>query len=162
MFDEYSMIEPMQLAEYAGFTDFEVRAICEEYSLNYDEIKNWYNGYILSGHIPMSNRTDTMNESENKFEIYSPVSVVKNALTGKILNYWNETETTEALKQYIKRNYDGLKEDVIMLMNCGRISIDVKTFQNDMTTFQSKEDIFTLLVHLGYLGYDNSKKDIYT
>ena len=102
-------------------------------------------------------------ESENKFEIYSPVSVVKSALTGKLLNYWNETETAEALKQYIRRNYDGLKEDVMMLMNGGRIAIDVTTYQNDMTTFHSKDDIFTLLVHLGYLGYDNLKKrNLYT
>lgn len=161
MFDEYSMIKPMQLAEYAGFTDDEVQAICAEYSLNYQEIKNWYDGYILSGHIPVSDRANPANAKENKFEIYSPVSVVKSALTGKMLNYWNETETADALKQYIKRNYDGLQEDVIMLMNGGRISIDVTTYQNDMTTFHSKDDIFTLLVHLGYLGYDNSKKEIF-
>ena len=161
MFDEYSMIEPMQLAEYAGFTDDEVKAICSEYSLNYQEIKNWYDGYVLFGHIPLNNRTGSSNKENNKFEIYSPVSVVKSALTGKMLNYWNETETAEALKQYIKRNYDGLKEDVIMLMNGGRISIDVTTYQNDMTTFHSKDDIFTLLVHLGYLGYDSVKKEIY-
>ena len=161
MFDEYSMIEPMQLAEYAGFTDDEVKDICKQYSLNYEEIKNWYDGYILSGHIPVDSRDSTSNENENKFEIYSPVSVVKSALTGKLLNYWNETETAEALKQYIRRNYDGLKEDVMMLMNGGRIAIDVTTYQNDMTTFHSKDDIFTLLVHLGYLGYDNLKKEIY-
>lgn len=161
MFDEYSMIEPMQLAEYAGFTDDEVKDICKQYSLNYEEIKNWYDGYILSGHIPLDSRDSTSNESENKFEIYSPVSVVKSALTGKLLNYWNETETAEALKQYIRRNYDGLKEDVMMLMNGGRIAIDVTTYQNDMTTFHTKDDIFTLLVHLGYLGYDNLKKEIY-
>ncbi len=161
MFDEYSMIEPMQLAEYAGFTDNEVRSICLEYNLNYDEIKNWYDGYVISGHIPLNNRTGIGNEGWNTFEIYSPVSVVKSALTGKILNYWNETESAEALKQYIKRNYDGLKEDIIIMMNGGRIPIDVTTYQNDMTTFHSKDDIFTLLVHLGYLGYDNSKKEVY-
>ncbi len=161
MFDEYSMIEPMQLAEYVGFTDKEVQAICVRYSLNYEEIKNWYDGYVLRGNIPVNNRTDVNNENGNRYEIYSPVSVVKTALTGKLLNYWNETETAEALKQYIKRNYDGLKEDVMMLMNGGRIPIDVTTYQNDMTTFYSKDDIFTLLVHLGYLGYDNFKKEIY-
>ena len=161
MFDEYSMIEPMQLAEYAGFTDDEVQEICTKYNLNYEEIKKWYDGYALSGHIPISDRTGGANIRENKFDIYSPVSVVKSALTGKLLNYWNETETAEALKQYIKRNYAGLKEDVIMLMNGGRISVDVTTYQNDMTTFHSKDDIFTLLVHLGYLGYDNFQKEIY-
>ena len=65
------------------------------------------------------------------------------------------------MKQYIRRNYDGLKEDVTMMMNGGRICIDVTAYQNDMTTFHSKDDIFTLLVHLGYLGYDNSKKEVF-
>ena len=39
--------------------------------------------------------------------------------------------------------------------------INPSKFQNDMTTFQSKDDVFTLLVHLGYLGYDEETSEVY-
>ncbi|SFK46906.1 PD-(D/E)XK nuclease superfamily protein [Lachnospiraceae bacterium KH1T2] len=154
MFTEYSMISPMQLAEYVGFTEKEVKEICCEYHLNFKEIKAWYDGYLVYGNIPLAERK-VKNESEVPCYLYSPVSVINAALTGRIQNYWNETETADALKEYIKRNYAGLKEDVAILMSGKKLHIDISTYQNDMTTFQSKDDIFTLLIHLGYLGYDS-------
>ena len=43
----------------------------------------------------------------------------------------------------------------------GRCEIDTGAFQNDMTSFRSKDDILTLLVHLGYLAYDKYCKEVY-
>ena len=163
MFGEYSMLQPQQLAEYAGFTEPEVREICETYELDFEQIRDWYDGYRLRGAIPVSERKAARSGeyAGNLFSIYSPVSVVNSALNGILCNYWNETETAEALKEYIRRNYDGLKEDVAVLMQGRRIPCDVTTYQNDMTTFHSKDDIFTLLIHLGYLGYDSVTKEIF-
>ena len=163
MFGEYSMLQPQQLAEYAGFTKPEVREICETYELDFEQIRDWYDGYRLRGAIPVSERKAARSGeyAGNLFSIYSPVSVVNSALNGILCNYWNETETAEALKEYIRRNYDGLKEDVAVLMQGRRIPCDVTTYQNDMTTFHSKDDIFTLLIHLGYLGYDSVTKEIF-
>ena len=163
MFGEYSMLQPQQLAEYAGFTESEVREICETYELDFEQIRDWYDGYRLRGAIPVSERKAARSGeyAGNLFSIYSPVSVVNSALNGILCNYWNETETAEALKEYIRRNYDGLKEDVAVLMQGRRIPCDVTTYQNDMTTFHSKDDIFTLLIHLGYLGYDSVTKEIF-
>lgn len=39
--------------------------------------------------------------------------------------------------------------------------IDTGTFQNDMTSLQGKDDVLTLLVHLGYPAYDNDSKEVY-
>ena len=75
-------------------------------------------------------------------------------LLRNIENYWNQTETYEALKKYIDWNFDGLKEEVAILMDGGRVAVDVTGYQNDMTSFATKEDILTMLIHLGYLGYD--------
>ncbi|SEA78297.1 PD-(D/E)XK nuclease superfamily protein [Pseudobutyrivibrio sp. ACV-2] len=155
MFDEYSMIEPAQLAEYVGFTDEEVLQQCKDYGRNFDDLKCWYDGYHLTGVVP----PHEVNPQE--YHIYSPLSVVNSIRTGTFSNYWNETETGEALKEYIRRNFDGLKEDVAVLMNGGRVSVNVSTYQNDMTTFNSKDDIFTLLIHLGYLGYDSHSKEVF-
>ena len=76
-------------------------------------------------------------------------------------NYWNETENYEALQQYVDWNFDGLKEDVAVLMNGGRVSIDITRYQNDMTSFHSKDDILTMFIHLGYLGYQRETKQVF-
>jgi len=166
MFDEYSMIFPMQMAKYTGFTDDEVEDLCNQYGRNHEEIKNWYDGYEMYGIIPpksMGEQSSSISEEpgQEKWSIYSPLSVVKAIQTGRIQNYWNQTETYQALSEYICRNYDGLKEDVAVLMKGNRISVSIDNYQNDMTTFHSKDDIFTLLIHLGYLAYDIDKKEVY-
>ena len=50
-------------------------------------------------------------------------------------------------------NYDGLKDAVIRMLAGDKVQINTGTFSNDMTTFQGKDDVLTLLVHLGYLSY---------
>ena len=75
-------------------------------------------------------------------------------LIGSIQNYWNKTETYEALAEYIRMDFDGLKETVAKLMDGQQIPIDIRTYQNDMSTFTCRDDILSLLIHLGYLGYD--------
>lgn len=85
--------------------------------------------------------------------MYSPKSVVDAMLSGIYDNYWNQTETYEALKIYISMNVDGLKDAVIRMLAGDRIEINTGTFSNDMTSFQGRDDILTLLVHLGYLSY---------
>ncbi|MGN1317757.1 MAG: AAA family ATPase [Lachnospirales bacterium] len=145
MFDEFSMIEPKRLAEYVGFTDNEVKELCGKYNLDFEETKKWYDGYSLK---------------EYK-HIYNPKSVVDAMLNGEFLSYWTSTETYEALKIYIDMNMDGLKDDIIMMLSGESCKIDTKTFQNDMTTFKTKDDVLTLLIHLGYLSYDSESAKVF-
>ena len=42
-----------------------------------------------------------------------------------------------------------------------RCRVDIGSFQNDMTSMKSRDDVLTLLVHLGYLGYDADNKEVY-
>lgn len=164
MFTEFSMIQPQQLAPYVGFTSEEVEDKCREKKLDYSGFKSWYDGYRLSNKvstemIPEGESVDTTIYRE--YEIYSPFSVVSAMLSKQFANYWNQTETYEALQQYIDWNFDGLKEDVAILMDGGRVAVDITGYQNDMTTFNSKDDIFTMLIHLGYLGYDSDTKELF-
>ncbi len=76
--------------------------------------------------------------------------------------YWNQTETFEALRSYIDLNFEGLKDAVIDMMNGrNRIAIDARSFTNDMVTFHSRDDVLTLLVHLGYLGYISDTGEVF-
>ena len=149
MFTEYSMTDPGSLAEFFGFTEEEVSKLCEEYGMDFEEARAWYNGYHLFTH----------NKNENKiYAMYSPKSVVEAMMRHKFGTYWNQTETYEALKIYIEMNKDGLKDAIIKMLAGESITINTGTFSNDMTTFSSKDDVLTLLVHLGYLNYDSENE----
>lgn len=144
MFTEYSMTNPREMAEFFGFTQQEVESLCKQYNRSFEEARAWYDGYELV----------TMDGDKQKiYAMYSPKSVVDAMLTGMFDNYWNQTETYEALKAYIRMNFDGLKDAVVRMLAGDRIRINSGTFTNDMTTFQGKDDVLTLLVHLGYLSY---------
>ena len=146
MFTEYSMTDPGDLAEYFGFTEQEVSAICKQYEMNFDEAKMWYDGYDLISH----------RQSEDEYySMYSPKSVVEAMLRHKFGTYWNQTETYEALKIYIQMDMDGLRDSVIRMFGGESIDVNIGTFSNDMTTFATKDDVLTLLVHLGYLTYNS-------
>ena len=145
MFSEFSMENPRDLAEFVGFTSAEVRALCDEYDRNFEECRAWYDGYRFA----------------NVGEVYNPRSIVEAMLSGVFDTYWNQTETFEALKIYIDMNYDGLRETIIALMSGEKQRVNTKYFVNDMTTFENKDDVLTLLIHLGYLGYDANTESVF-
>ena len=144
MFDEFSMLEPGPLAPYVGFTEDEVEKLCTDYKISVDEVKSWYDGYTF-----------------DNVSVYSPRSVVSCMRLGKIGNYWNQTETFEALKDYIEMNFEGLRDDVLSMLAGETVPVNTGSFTNDMTTFRTEDDVFTLLVHLGYLAYDEKNKCVY-
>lgn len=93
--------------------------------------------------------------------VYNPQSVVFSVLSGEFGNYWNQTETYEALKIYIDLNYDGLKDQIIRMIQGETVGIDIGSFNNDLTSFASRDDVITLLIHLGYLGYDSKYQEAF-
>ena len=166
MFDEYSIITPMQLVEYTGFTEEEVKDKCHEYGRDYDRIKEWYNGYDVTDVIPPDpnyeiQKTTGEELKPKHYSLYSPLSVVKAISTGIIQNYWNKTENYEALAEYIRMNLDGLKDSVALLMDGGRLKVNISKYQNDMTSFNGSNDVLVMLIHLGYLGYDIDTKEVF-
>ena len=152
MFTEYSMTNPREMAEFFGFTQTEVKMLCSKYSRSFEETKAWYDGYEL---------VTIEGSQEIIYSMYSPKSVVDAMLSGVFDNYWNQTETYEALKTYIRLNYDGLKDAIIKMLGGEKVQINTGTFSNDMATFQGKDDVLTLLVHLGYLSYHWPEKTVY-
>ena len=162
MFDEYSIISPRQLAPYTGFTEEEVKDLCVEYNMQYEDISDWYDGYEVDTSIPIEMREKyRMGEYDGKtISIYSPLSVVSAMSTGVIQNYWNKTESYEALAEYIRMNYDGLKDAVVLMMDGGSVKVNLGTYQNDMTTFNGRDDVLALLIHLGYLKYNSDTKEV--
>lgn len=145
MFHEFSMTNPRALTEYTGFTEEETKALCEQYHMDFTETARWYDGYTF----------------RRISHIYSPKSVVDAMLNQEFDTYWTQTETYEALKVYIEMNFDGLKDAIIEMLSGAHVRINIATFENDMTTFRNRDDVFTLLVHLGYLAYDAEKEEVF-
>ncbi len=144
MFEEYNMINPQGLESYLGFTEEEIKKLCKEYNRNFDDIKEWYDGYRLK-----------------RVEIYNPRSVVKAILSSELGNYWTKTGALESITTYM--NYDnGVLKDLIGLMMLGqKVDVDPTLFDNDLTKVNSKDAALTVLIHLGYLAYDEESKTCY-
>ena len=137
MFREYSMTNPRQFLDYFGFKGSEVEELAARYGVDFDEVKKWYNGYFIELGMP----------------IYNPTSVSECLESHVFDSYWNKTETYEALKDYITFDFDGLQNKYAQLIAGDDLYVNPDKFANDMHTFNSIDDVLTLLVHLGYLSY---------
>ena len=137
-FDEFTMLDAKVFAPYIGFTENEVRKLCVEYNKDFSEVKRWYDGYLLSG-----------------TQIYNPKAVVSVMTWGDFQSYWSKTGTYESIVPLINMNFDGLKTAMIDMVAGSPVKVKTATYQNDMVTFKNKDEILTLLIHLGYVAYDS-------
>ncbi len=144
-FREYSMVMPGKLAGFFGFTKSEVKALCDKYSVDFDELEKWYDGYQI-GSEP---------------SIFTPNSVMQAIDNRQCGSYWASTGAFDAVTDYIQMNFDGLKDDIIRMLAGGRCSVDPTGFQNDMSVIRSKDDVLTVLIHLGYLSFDDKESECY-
>ena len=143
-FKEYTMLKSKPITEYYGFTEGEVRALCEEYNMDYETTKAWYNGYLIDGK-----------------NMYNPNSVVQSMMNQDYDSYWKNTSSFAAINTFITMNYAGLKDDIMTMLSGGKVMIETDAFQNDFSEIHSKDDALTALIHLGYLGYDADRKSAF-
>ena len=143
-FDEISMLEPADFAEFVGFTEDEVRELCKRNAPAFEDMKAWYDGYDLP----------------SVGSIYNPYSVMKALKSGKCQSYWRKTSAAESLKDCINMDFVGLQETVAWMIVGERIPVNVDSFQNDFESFASVDDVLTLLIHLGYLTYHETERTV--
>ena len=140
-FDEFTMVSPSILAQYIGFTEAEVQKLSDKYHQDFDKVKKWYDGYLLKD-----------------YQVYNPRAVISVMLKGEYKSYWSETASYEAIVPFINMNYDGLKTAIIEMLSGSSVKVNTATFKNDTVNIQSKDDVLTYMIHLGYLGYDQTEK----
>lgn len=136
-FDEYTMLSSGPITQYFGFTEEEVRRLCEKYGMDFNTTRAWYNGYLIDG-----------------IHMYNPNSVSMAMTKKKFDSYWKNTSSSSSINTFITMNYAGLKDDVLTMLAGGKVRVNTRTFQNDFFMVSSKDDALTALIHLGYLGYD--------
>ena len=113
----------------------------EEYHQDFDEVKRWYDGYLLNGH-----------------QVYNPRAVVGVMLRGEFKSYWSETASYDAIVPLINMNYGGLKTAIIEMISGAEVKVNTATFKNDTVSIKSKDDVLTYMIHLGYFGYNPKLK----
>ena len=136
-FWEYTILDAVELAEYVGFTGDEVKEKCREYGIDYEECRRWYDGYRQRG-----------------YEIYNPESVIMSIRKGTFGSYWGQTSSYEVISDRIRQNFAGTKDAVIRMLAGEEVDVNVTRYLNTMTSFHTKDDLFTYLIHLGYLAYN--------
>ena len=144
-FMEYSMVEPMNMGLYFGFTRDEVRALASKHGMDFDELEKWYDGYQIGEERSM----------------FNPNSVMMAIRGHRCRSFWASTGAYDAVASYIKLNFGGLKDDIIFMLSGGRCKVNPTKFQNDMSIITSRDDVLTVLIHLGYLSYDWRKSMCY-
>ena len=144
-FIEYSMVEPGNMGQYFGFTKDEVRALAGKYSMDFDELVKWYDGYQIGDEPSM----------------FNPNSVMQAVSRGRCKSYWASTGAFDAVANYIHMNYEGLKDNIIQMLAGGRCKVNTTKFQNDMSVVRSRDDVLTVLIHLGYLSFNWRKNECY-
>ncbi|MCI5580736.1 MAG: ATP-binding protein [Phocaeicola plebeius] len=144
-FWEYSMIDPGELAGHFGFRRREVEYLCRKYGMDYADMAVWYDGYTI-GDEP---------------SIFNPSSVIKAVQRHRCRSYWSATGSYDQVANYINMNIHGLKDDIILMLAGGRCHVDTTGFANDMHEVHTKDDVLTVLIHLGYLSYDWNKEECF-
>ena len=137
-FIEYSMVDPGSMAPFFGFTKDETKQLAIKYNLDFYELEKWYDGYQIG--------------DENS--MFNPNSVMQALRRRRCKSYWDKTSTYDAVADYINLNYKGLKDDIIYMLAGGQVKVNTTKFQNDMSIIRSKDDVLTVLIHLGYLSFD--------
>ena len=143
-FQEYTMIKPRKFGEYVGFTEAEVRNLCETNKVSFETMKQWYDGYTF----------------KDVGSVYNPNSVMIAIENDDFDSFWTETSASEGLMRYISQDYNGLTKTIAELIGGVDVKVDTKGFANDLTTFRNKDDVLTLLIHLGYLAYNSESQTV--
>ena len=137
-FDEYSVLAAEEYAPYAGFTEDEVKMLCEQYGMDFYKAKEWYDGYVFG----------------SCQSVYNPYSVMQAMKRKAFRSYWRKTSKAESLKTYVGMNMDDLQDKIMRLIAGEPVEVYTDDFENDFETFNSSDDVLTLMIHLGYLVYD--------
>ena len=140
-FEEYTILDAKELTEFVGFTLDEVKQLCDEWGMDYEECRRWYDGYYQNG-----------------YEIYNPESVVKSMRDKKFSNYWGKTSSYRVISDRLEENFKGSKDAVIRMIAGEEVPVNVSQYLNTMDCFATLDDALTYLIHIGYLAYNEEEE----
>ena len=140
-FREYTVLNPTPFSAFYGFTEDEVKVICKEHDLDFNETKRWYDGYVL-----------------DDLHMYNPNSIMNLIVSRRFQSYWGNTASFESISDLISMNFEGLKDDIFMMLDGSKIPLrNTLGFNVSLSSIKTKDDAMTYLTHLGYLAYTDGR-----
>jgi len=140
--DEATMADALEFSQYTGFTDEQVKVLCEQYGCSYDAMKVWYNGYTVDG-----------------ITVYNPNSVAYAVSDRRYRCYWTMSVTFEYLKDYVTLDIKGLRAVVMNLLSGVSVHVSMENFTYRKSELITVNSLLSVLVHLGYLTFERYVKD---
>lgn len=138
MFDEYSFMNDSEYDHYFGFSEDEVRMLCEQYgSISFEEMKKWYDGYYRS----------------DGSSLFNPRSVSKALMRGVCLNYWTETGPMNEIAECIENNVGAVREDIVKMVAGIPVSVKLNGYSAAELQLNTRDEILSAMVVYGFLSY---------
>ena len=152
-FVEYTMLSAKQFAPFFGFKGQEVEELCREKDADFEKCQFMYDGYLFSKSKQIN--TQTNDTREPFIHIFNPNSVVQALTSGEYRGFWTATGALDGITYYLDANIEGIQDDINGMLNGTKeVKVNVEVYQNNIERFTSKDEAFTYLIHLGYLGYN--------
>ena len=139
------MVEPRKMASFFGFTKDEVRMLAERHDMDFADLEKWYDGYQIGDEPSM----------------FNPNSVMQAVDIGRCRSFWGSTAAFANVADYIQRDFDGLKDDILEMLAGGRVKVNTTKFNNDLLSICSRDDVLTVLIHLDYLSFNWHREECY-
>ena len=140
MFKEISMINPTPMEKFMGFTKEEVKKLCEEYQIDFDEMKAWYDGYHF-GNMEVYCPWDVMNY----------VRDLQNDPKAAPAGYWKNTSDNAIIRSFIDYAGNSITKKLETLLSGQAI---VQKVEENLTydyLHASEENLWSVLYLIAYL-----------
>ena len=137
-FDEYSVVDPGRTAQFYGFTANQVKALCDQFNMDFELMKHAYDGYVIGDEKSM----------------FNPNSVMLSIEKRNYNSHWSKSASYTTIEHYIEIDHDDVQQKIIKMLNGESVTIRTASFRNDMKNIDTSDDVLTLLAHLGYLSFN--------
>ena len=139
MFDEFHFMNDTVYDVYFGFSEEEVRGLCEKkpVTLTFDDLKEWYDGYFLC----------------DGGSLFNPRSVVKALSRGTCLNYWTETGPMNEIADCIEHNTAAVREDIVKMVAGIPVEVELEGYSASELQLNTRDEILSAMVVFGFLSY---------
>lgn len=138
MFREDHAMKNGKYEEFFGFTEQEVKALCEEQqTVPYAELKQWYDGYRM----------------KNGASLFNPRSVAYALMDGECQNYWTETGPMNEVADCIEHNVDEVREDIVQMVAGNPVEVKLNGYSAAEQRMETRNEILSAMVVYGFLTY---------
>ena len=134
-FKVYTVLDD-EFSEDFGITSEEMKKVIQDFNVQEDEeeIKKWYDGYIIG----------------NTKGIYNPWSIINYLTDKKLMPYWVNTSSNDLIKLILKKS-STIKEQIERLLRDESIEVVVNQETVIVGIENNEDNIWGLLVGTGYL-----------